>query len=647
MVNTAAQTGLIVSGTCETGITVVLWGTGVSSTVGTACVAGIFSDLITFSAGDGVKEIRASQTDLVGNIGTSIRNFIKDTVAPAVAITSPLANSYVGASTIISGTCETGLNVILSGSGTVSPVTSACLAGAFNAIVNFTSDDGAKQTTASQTDAAGNIGFDSRSFVRDSTTPIVSILSPAADSVFRTNLTLTGACEDGLIVNISGTGVASAQTTTCSASTFSLPVTFSSAEGTKNIIASQTDAAGNTGSDNRNFIRDSIAPVIMITSPAANSSSPTAITISGTCENSLIVNIYGDVDSPSTTSCTSGTFNAAINFSAIDGIKNIIVSQTDIANNVGTDNRNFIRSAINSATETYISKGPGGKVDILFVDDNSASMETEQAALGTRFSAFTTALSGVDWQAGIITTDCTVGSTNNYCGQLFDLTGRPAGEYILSPSTPSYTTVFQNTIQRPETLNCLMSGTCPSGREEGMKSTIEAFNLRNADNVGFFRNDADLAVVFLSDEDEQSTGPIIATQPSTVVSAFQTIWGTAKKLSSYGIIVKPGDTACYNTQQAQFGGNANYGNLLTQLSTLTGGMSVSICEPDYSITLTQIGNDVTQMSKSYDLATTPLVGSVTVTFTPSFSTTFTVSGNRVTFAALPPLGTQIDISYQY
>ena len=96
-------------------------------------------------------------------------------------------------------------------------------------------------------------------------------------------------------------------------------------------------------------------------------------------------------------------------------------------------------------------------------------------------------------------------------------------------------------------------------------------------------------MVYLSDEDEQSTAPSTATTAGDVLAAINSVWPTGKKVSTYGIIIQPGDTDCLNAQRAQFGGNGYFGTRAQELADATRGMTVSICESDYSSTLQQIG----------------------------------------------------------
>jgi hypothetical protein len=373
------------------------------------------------------------------------------------------------------------------------------------------------------------------------------------------------------------------------------------------------------------------------------------VTVGGTCETGLNVSLTGDLSAAVNTPCAAGSFSAAVVFSVNNGVKTVTARQTDSAGNVGSDSRNFNKTN-NAGYYSYSSQGPGGMVDILFVDDNSASMEEEQRRLGQRFSSFATRLAGLDWQVGITTTDCSTGPFG-ICGSLLNLTGAPG--YILTAATPGYLTVFQNTIQRPETFDpntgqsCIITNSCPSGNEQGLLATINAMTKRNTDNAGFFRNGADLAVVYLSDEDEQSTGPATATRAEQVVSHFNSIWPSGKKFISYGIIIRPGDVTCLNAQRAQFGSNGFYGTRVQDLANLTGGMTVSICETDYTVPLQQIAEDVTRLSRSIELPQTPIPGTVSVTFTPAHTTTWTVDGRRVTFETPAPLGTLVEVFYEY
>lgn len=237
----------------------------------------------------------------------------------------------------------------------------------------------------------------------------------------------------------------------------------------------------------------------------------------------------------------------------------------------------------------------GGKVDILFVDDNSGSMSFEQNNIAARFSSFLSALDAkqVDYRIGVITTDVSDPSTNparsiNRNGALQDgrLIEFASGVSYLERGTANKESLFANVIRRSETLQCesylntnpgnnnaAYQANCPSPDERG----IYAAGLTIENNpAGFLRGDAGLAIVFLSDEDVRSQlydeSPAYRLSerdlPQYLIQAVQSRY-SGKSLSMHSIIVRPGELKAgssaaevaqqiaqvivgYNTVQPQF-----------------------------------------------------------------------------------------------
>jgi len=640
---TTGRTGVTITGTCETGLTVNITGSGVNAPSSTMCVNGNYSASITFSNNDGPKAVTLTETDGAGNSTQVNANFNKDETPPAIAITAPPEGTVAKDGLTVSGVCEAGLNVTIAGSGVANSVIVPCASGTFASPILFSAGSGSKAVTASQTDAVGNTGTSSRSFIRDTTSPIVTISSPAASSYVAASFVVQGSCESGLNVVVAGAGVSSPVTVSCASSAYSATVSASTGDGTKVVTATQTDVAGNIGEATRSFVRDATAPVLAITDPVSGSAVPITAAIRGTCETGLPVSLTGNITSASG-ACTAGAFNINVTFSAGLGSKNIIAKQTDAAGNIGQTSATYMRES-DGASETFISDASFGKIDILFIDDNSASMDPKQASLGTKFSGFATELKSIDWQIGITTTDCSAGPYG-ICGSLLTMTGY--NSKILNPSVPNYATVFNNSIQRPETAGCLNTGTCPAGASEPLLSATTAMNKFNTDNAGFFRADSDLAIVILSDADERQTGgAAYANRPAGLISTFKNNWPNGKKLKVYSIIVKPGDDACLATMRVGSGGYSFFGDLIERTVNMTSGINTSICAPDYSVTLKSIGESVRTLTNSVELAHTPIANSVVVTFTPAQTIGYTVIGNRVVFDAPPSVGTEIKVSYQY
>jgi hypothetical protein len=291
-------------------------------------------------------------------------------------------------------------------------------------------------------------------------------------------------------------------------------------------------------------------------------------------------------------------------------------------------------------TFNFDDDGTRNKVDILFVNDDSASMINKQNKLGAALNPFITNLKNVDWQLGITTTDITDGPFGQK-GNLIPMKGTSLN--ILNKDVPNYAAVFANTIHADVLETCNEADIpCPSSDERPLMAAVMAMQKRYTQNAGFFRDGADLAIVILSDEDEGSDGTN-AIAAIAVMQAFNAVFGNGRTLTAYGIIVRPGDTACY-TEQAPTSGH--YGNYISQFVALTGGVTGSICDADYSSTLAAIGQRVHDAVKSLTLKYLPDASTVQVNILPEDpSLTWTLIGSQIVFNKAPAKGTRVDVIY--
>jgi hypothetical protein len=287
--------------------------------------------------------------------------------------------------------------------------------------------------------------------------------------------------------------------------------------------------------------------------------------------------------------------------------------------------------------EKFVQQDSTRAVDVLFVVDNSLSMTVEQLKMSERFNSFIGSLHNVDWQIGITTTDVD-DNPNSLQGSLATLTGAQS-EKILKPTMANAAAIFAQTVHRPEV---------GSGSEQPLKASIMAIDKRDTDNKNFFRDNAQLVIVILSDEDELSTGPNNATQPQQVVEHVKAVWGANKALQVYGIIIESNDQQCLDLQfNQEHGDSAAYGRLISRLAYLTGGYTGSICLEDYSDILADIGASVEQTLKSIELKNQPIENSLKVTFIPSSNgVNYHVSGKKIIFDSNPVPGTEIIVEYK-
>ena len=80
--------------------------------------------------------------------------------------------------------------------------------------------------------------------------------------------------------------------------------------------------------------------------PQAGTVAKDGVTLQGSCESGLAISITGSgIAAADQTTCDNGAFTKAVTFSAGDGQKNIIVSQTNSQNATGSDSRSFVTFA--------------------------------------------------------------------------------------------------------------------------------------------------------------------------------------------------------------------------------------------------------------------------------------------------------------
>ena len=313
-------------------------------------------------------------------------------------------------------------------------------------------------------------------------------------------------------------------------------------------------------------------------------------------------------------------------------------------------NVNLEDGSYNSYTDNFY-QNKSSAIDILFVVDNSLSMYEEQTKLASRLDDFLDGLGGSDWQIGITTTDIDGGyySTN---GELLNYVSGDRKFNILRPEVLNVDLLFRFTMQRDETLYCGRRNdrsrcvSQPSADEKPFDAIIEAIDLRDSKNTGFFRQHSDLAFIILSDEDDSGKS-----SPEDLLATFTDTWGINKRVSIHGLIIKPGDDGCYNDQltQMESAGWAGYGFEIESAVRRTGGILGSICELDYGNILLDIGANISP--SSFALSRDPIsIAEVQVT-TPGgvlravSKDEYNLVGKQIVFRNQLPVGTKIDVIY--
>jgi len=276
----------------------------------------------------------------------------------------------------------------------------------------------------------------------------------------------------------------------------------------------------------------------------------------------------------------------------------------------------------------------GPKADILWVIDNSCSMFDEQARLidnMSRFVAFADAQNS-DYQMAVTITDSRSGEAGKF-------------EHCY----PHPRIVKNDYPRREEAFRCLFDvGTNGPFLEAGLGAAYQALQRAQAGdsiqlngNTGFLRDDANLAIVILSDEEDQS----LETE-DLLRDYFWSIKGrTRVKVHA---IAGPVAQACRTDP------NIQPGTRYFSMTQETGGLFFSICEEDWAPVLQGLGLNVFTPISEWQLTQAAVPASVGVTvdgvpivWSTSNGFVYDTSSNTVRFfgAAVPEPGAQIEVDY--
>ncbi|MEX1361925.1 MAG: vWA domain-containing protein [Nannocystaceae bacterium] len=217
-----------------------------------------------------------------------------------------------------------------------------------------------------------------------------------------------------------------------------------------------------------------------------------------------------------------------------------------------------------------------GKVDFLFVIDNSGSMGDEQANLVANFPAFIDGIqNGLEdvesYHVGVVTTD-TYTTNIAGCQQLSSLVVQtPSGACGPYAEGANYMTEMDD-LATAFTCAALV-GTSGSASERQMQATVEAVTEVEGDpgecNEGFLREDSLLVIVIITDEpDNASTGDTMSWYNDILTARL----GIPENVVVLSLINTPGGVC--------FGGIANEIAAFTTLWGMNGFMA-DICAPDY------------------------------------------------------------------
>lgn len=323
----------------------------------------------------------------------------------------------------------------------------------------------------------------------------------------------------------------------------------------------------------------------------------------------------------------------------------------------GTESFSLLRDASGYKQQAvFVPK----KIDILWVVDNSGSMETSQNSLASNFQSFINRFNQqkYDFQMAVTTTDAWEKqfNPNSIKSRIRDgavLQTSPRIEthsnvFVMTPETPNISNVFSTNIKQ---------GTLGNGDERAFESFRQT--LLDPFNTSFRRDDAFLAIIIVSDEEDFSGSTKDFENPATTypISRYKEFLDAYTKLEAYGknysVNVIHVDSNSCKQQLSSDGFDRKISTRLPELADLTGGVKASLCS-NYGTTLQLISDSIINLSSVFKLSREPLIETITVQVDgilipqdPDNGWTYNASDLTITFhgSAVPGANSNISIDF--
>ncbi len=280
------------------------------------------------------------------------------------------------------------------------------------------------------------------------------------------------------------------------------------------------------------------------------------------------------------------------------------------------------------------------KIDILFVIANDSSMSTYQQNLVTNSTLFTQEIfqnKTLDYHIGVINAMADNQGLGSWGGRL-------SGNYkFITPRTPNAD------LELVANMKMGSSANDPVALFQVVKQAFTS-PVVNQENAGFLRPDAALAVIFLTDTDDEDT---VVTPKDLYTFLLALKGGDPKKVLIYGAYTQSGDPTCYP--------EADVGKLQSMIK-MAGGISssFSICAADFGKKLSQVSAEIVSgIGRTLYLTRAPDVSTIVVhygsqvipsdvhtgwTFDPS--RVAIVFGDEMALSPNEPAGTKVQIEFE-
>ena len=271
--------------------------------------------------------------------------------------------------------------------------------------------------------------------------------------------------------------------------------------------------------------------------------------------------------------------------------------------------------------ETFL-QDPTPRVDLLWMMDNTSSMETEHAHLAGVIGDFMQELDsqGVSWHLGFIT---------------------PDGGGVLEGNPWVLTTSNVSPDRLANSLNVGLDGSLP---QTGLAALIRALSepLVSTDNSGFRRDNAALHMVVYADGDDQSDA-VLGSDPVGQLLTFLDEESTRTGLPAVlSAVVGPEESGCLGPS-----GSATSGKRYLDAAISSGGATTSICNPDLPSIAEAVTDVSIALSTQFELQAAPVERTIRVAINEDrIEGGWSIDGRSLVFETPPDYGATISVRYE-
>lgn len=225
-------------------------------------------------------------------------------------------------------------------------------------------------------------------------------------------------------------------------------------------------------------------------------------------------------------------------------------------------------------------QNPVEAVDILMVVDNSCSMEPYQQKLGQSFNSFIGFFidANVNYHIAVTTTDIEWGDAGRFTGP------------VITPDTTNAAELFNTEVN---------VGTSGSASEMGLEAARLALSQSFLETVNrdFLREEADLSIIFTSDEQDTSPLPV-----NHYINTFFEVKGQrSRDVFNASALAVTDEETCTDQQAAASSDGTRYVDVAEQ----TRGVVGNLCAQDYANIVSDLSLNASRVRDTFYLSQWP------------------------------------------